>query len=149
MELTPSQVNYNLILENICFAFFLPNQYFTIFFLKFVITICTISCTACTIYFSVCSLLLLFWRLIYHLFTVQISDPTKASGQRLVGDVEFAEAKEVASYITPVPGGVGPMTVAMLMKNTVISAQRCAEKLMSNQWSLRNLPLNLKRPVPR
>ena len=42
----------------------------------------------------------------------------------LVGDAEFAEVAEVASYITPVPGGVGPMTVAMLMKNTVTAARR-------------------------
>lgn len=42
---------------------------------------------------------------------------------KLVGDVDFATAKEVAGWITPVPGGVGPMTIAMLMKNTVIAAQ--------------------------
>jgi methylenetetrahydrofolate dehydrogenase (NADP+)/methenyltetrahydrofolate cyclohydrolase len=41
----------------------------------------------------------------------------------LVGDVNFEEAKEVASYITPVPGGVGPMTIAMLLTNTVKSAK--------------------------
>lgn len=51
-------------------------------------------------------------------------DPTKKSGYRWVGDVEFEKAKEVASFITPVPGGVGPMTVAMLMENTMLSAQR-------------------------
>jgi methylenetetrahydrofolate dehydrogenase (NADP+)/methenyltetrahydrofolate cyclohydrolase len=45
-------------------------------------------------------------------------DSTKKSGYRLVGDVCFDEAKEVAGYITPVPGGVGPMTIAMLMRNT-------------------------------
>lgn len=44
----------------------------------------------------------------------------------LVGDAEFAEVAEVASYITPVPGGVGPMTVAMLMQNTVKAAERRA-----------------------
>lgn len=44
----------------------------------------------------------------------------------LVGDAEFAEVAEVASYITPVPGGVGPMTVAMLMQNTVMAAKRSA-----------------------
>jgi methylenetetrahydrofolate dehydrogenase (NADP+)/methenyltetrahydrofolate cyclohydrolase len=43
---------------------------------------------------------------------------------RLVGDVEFAAAKERAAWITPVPGGVGPMTIAMLMANTVRSAER-------------------------
>jgi methylenetetrahydrofolate dehydrogenase (NADP+)/methenyltetrahydrofolate cyclohydrolase len=42
----------------------------------------------------------------------------------LVGDVEFQTAKERASFITPVPGGVGPMTVAMLMRNTLLAAQR-------------------------
>jgi methylenetetrahydrofolate dehydrogenase (NADP+)/methenyltetrahydrofolate cyclohydrolase len=41
---------------------------------------------------------------------------------KLVGDVEFEVARQRASYITPVPGGVGPMTVAMLMKNTLESA---------------------------
>lgn len=43
-------------------------------------------------------------------------DATKQSGKRVVGDVAYEEAKEKASYITPVPGGVGPMTVAMLME---------------------------------
>jgi methylenetetrahydrofolate dehydrogenase (NADP+)/methenyltetrahydrofolate cyclohydrolase len=45
---------------------------------------------------------------------------------RLVGDVAFAEAAEVASAITPVPGGVGPMTIAMLLRNTVVAAHRRA-----------------------
>ncbi len=48
-----------------------------------------------------------------------VPDATKKSGHRLVGDVNFNEAKEVAGCITPVPGGVGPMTIAMLMKNTL------------------------------
>jgi methylenetetrahydrofolate dehydrogenase (NADP+) / methenyltetrahydrofolate cyclohydrolase len=52
-----------------------------------------------------------------------VPDATKKSGHRLVGDVCFAEAKEVAGYITPVPGGVGPMTIAMLMKNTLRAAE--------------------------
>ena len=43
---------------------------------------------------------------------------------KLVGDVEFASAVEVAGYITPVPGGVGPMTIAMLMQNTYLAAER-------------------------
>ena len=43
---------------------------------------------------------------------------------RLVGDVEFAPARERAAFITPVPGGVGPMTIAALMQNTLESAQR-------------------------
>ena len=42
---------------------------------------------------------------------------------KTVGDVEFDKAKEVAGYITPVPGGVGPMTVAMLLRNTVEAAK--------------------------
>jgi methylenetetrahydrofolate dehydrogenase (NADP+) / methenyltetrahydrofolate cyclohydrolase len=48
-----------------------------------------------------------------------VPDATKKSGQRLVGDVAFDEACESAGWITPVPGGVGPMTIAMLLKNTV------------------------------
>jgi len=48
-----------------------------------------------------------------------VDDKTKKAGYRLVGDVDYEEAKKVASYITPVPGGVGPLTVAMLLKNTV------------------------------
>lgn len=54
-----------------------------------------------------------------------IPDATRSSGSRLVGDVDFDEVKKVASYITPVPEGVGPMTVAMLISNTVDSAKRC------------------------
>ncbi len=49
----------------------------------------------------------------------RISDPSQKSGFRLVGDVAFDEVKEVASAITPVPGGVGPMTIAMLLQNTL------------------------------
>ncbi len=52
-----------------------------------------------------------------------VPDATKKSGHRLVGDVNFNEAKEVAGFITPVPGGVGPMTIAMLMKNTLRAAE--------------------------
>lgn len=55
---------------------------------------------------------------------VGITRITTASGQsKLVGDVDFDNVKEVAGYITPVPGGVGPMTVAMLMANTFQAAQ--------------------------
>ncbi len=50
-------------------------------------------------------------------------DATKKSGYRLVGDVNFDEVKEVAGFITPVPGGVGPMTVTMLLLNTVRAAE--------------------------
>ena len=50
-------------------------------------------------------------------------DATKKSGYRLVGDVNFDEAKDAAGFITPVPGGVGPMTIAMLMRNTLRAAE--------------------------
>ena len=53
----------------------------------------------------------------------RIPDATKKSGFRLVGDVDFESIKEKASFITPVPGGVGPMTIAMLMVNTLESAE--------------------------
>ncbi len=56
----------------------------------------------------------------------RVDDPASEKGYRLVGDVRFAEAKEVAGAITPVPGGVGPMTIAMLMKNTVQAARQAA-----------------------
>jgi methylenetetrahydrofolate dehydrogenase (NADP+)/methenyltetrahydrofolate cyclohydrolase len=54
----------------------------------------------------------------------RVEDPSVAKGYRLVGDVKFSEAVEVASLITPVPGGVGPMTIALLMKNTVQAARQ-------------------------
>jgi methylenetetrahydrofolate dehydrogenase (NADP+)/methenyltetrahydrofolate cyclohydrolase len=51
-------------------------------------------------------------------------DDASAKGYKLVGDVAFAEAGEVASAITPVPGGVGPMTITMLLYNTVQAARQ-------------------------
>jgi len=54
----------------------------------------------------------------------QVADSHQAKGYRLVGDVHFESAVQVARLITPVPGGVGPMTIAMLLKNTVKAAQR-------------------------
>ena len=54
----------------------------------------------------------------------RVEDDTKKRGYRLVGDVNFEEAVQVASAITPVPGGVGPLTIAMLMKNTLLAAER-------------------------
>ena len=53
-----------------------------------------------------------------------VDDPAAKRGYRLVGDVNFKEAAEKAAFITPVPGGVGPMTIAMLLRNTVESAKR-------------------------
>ncbi|XP_066282488.1 C-1-tetrahydrofolate synthase, cytoplasmic-like isoform X3 [Branchiostoma lanceolatum] len=77
-----------------------------------------------------------------------IPDATKKSGKRLVGDVDYAEALEVASAVTPVPGGVGPMTVAMLMQNTVENAQKALLKYRASIWNISYLPLRLKSPVP-
>lgn len=76
-----------------------------------------------------------------------VADATKKSGQRLVGDVDFESAKEKASYITPVPGGVGPMTVAMLVQNVLLAAKRQLSE--SNKVpQISPLPLNLETPVP-
>lgn len=54
----------------------------------------------------------------------RIEDPSRKSGTRLVGDVAYDPAREVAGAITPVPGGVGPMTIAMLLRNTLRAAER-------------------------
>ncbi|AOW07924.1 YALI0F30745p [Yarrowia lipolytica CLIB122] len=75
-----------------------------------------------------------------------VKDETKKSGQRLVGDVDFDSAKEVASFITPVPGGVGPMTVAMLVNNVVTAAKR--QSLEQQKMQVKPLPLKLRTPVP-
>jgi len=56
--------------------------------------------------------------------TNRIDDPTHPKGSRLVGDVDFENVKEKTAAITPVPGGVGPMTICMLMENTVKAAER-------------------------
>jgi len=57
----------------------------------------------------------------------RVDDPSRKQGYRLVGDVKFQEAKQVASAITPVPGGVGPMTITMLLYNTVQAARQWAK----------------------
>ncbi|XDV42206.1 hypothetical protein PO909_010913 [Leuciscus waleckii] len=72
-----------------------------------------------------------------------IPDRSKASGKRVVGDVHYSSAKERAGYITPVPGGVGPMTVAMLMKNTVESAKRFLQTYTPGKW---NIVFTKKKP---
>ncbi|MFB9055779.1 bifunctional methylenetetrahydrofolate dehydrogenase/methenyltetrahydrofolate cyclohydrolase FolD [Mariniflexile ostreae] len=54
----------------------------------------------------------------------RVPDPSKANGYRLAGDVDFESVSKKASYITPVPGGVGPMTIAMLLKNTLLARER-------------------------
>lgn len=79
--------------------------------------------------------------------TNYVEDLSKKSGYRSVGDVEFEEALKYVRLLTPVPGGVGPMTVAMLMKNTMVAAKRewdSGGKLRQFQ----PLPLNLQKPVP-
>lgn len=58
--------------------------------------------------------------------TTRVEDPSSKRGYRIAGDVKFAEAKEVAGLITPVPGGVGPMTITMLLYNTVQAAEQWA-----------------------
>lgn len=58
----------------------------------------------------------------------RLPDPSAPKGYRIVGDVEFESVREVASRVTPVPGGVGPMTIAMLLKNTVRAAQLAASR---------------------
>jgi 5,10-methylene-tetrahydrofolate dehydrogenase/methenyl tetrahydrofolate cyclohydrolase len=57
----------------------------------------------------------------------RVDDPTTEKGYRWVGDVAFEEVKEVAGYLTPSPGGVGPMTIAMLLRNTVRAAKHADE----------------------
>jgi len=59
--------------------------------------------------------------------TNRVDDPATKKGYRLVGDVKFDEAKQVAGAITPVPGGVGPMTITMLLFNTVQAARQWAK----------------------
>ncbi|XP_029453975.1 C-1-tetrahydrofolate synthase, cytoplasmic isoform X2 [Rhinatrema bivittatum] len=77
-----------------------------------------------------------------------VPDSTKPSGKRMAGDVSYEDAKERASYITPVPGGVGPMTVAMLMENTVESAKRYLQKFIPGKWNIQYPKLCLQTPVP-
>ncbi|XP_052001272.1 C-1-tetrahydrofolate synthase, cytoplasmic isoform X1 [Xyrauchen texanus] len=77
-----------------------------------------------------------------------IPDSTRPSGKRVVGDVHYDSAKAQAAFITPVPGGVGPMTVAMLMQNTVLSAKRFLQAQEPGKWNIHFTKLNLQRPVP-
>ncbi|KAI8825435.1 P-loop containing nucleoside triphosphate hydrolase protein [Chytriomyces cf. hyalinus JEL632] len=77
--------------------------------------------------------------------TNAIPDATKKAGVRWVGDVAYNEALPIVSAITPVPGGVGPMTVAMLLDNTVLSAKRF---LKGFKAPLEPLRLKLLEPVP-
>lgn len=54
----------------------------------------------------------------------RVDDPSSAKGYKLVGDVDYDEVAPISSHITPVPGGVGPMTIAMLLQNTLLAYQR-------------------------
>lgn len=81
------------------------------------------------------------------MFVFLKKDPN--SGTRLVGDVAYEEARFIASFITPVPGGVGPMTVAMLMQNTFQSAYKAAMKMTELKWRIKCLPLRVENIVPR
>lgn len=74
-----------------------------------------------------------------------VPDSTKKSGKRMVGDVDYPSAVKVASKITPVPGGVGPMTVAMLVQNVLESAKRASQQ---DHRHITPLPLKLESPVP-
>ncbi len=56
--------------------------------------------------------------------TTRVADPTRKSGFRLCGDVDFDNVAPKCSFITPVPGGVGPMTICSLMQNTLLAAER-------------------------
>lgn len=75
-----------------------------------------------------------------------VPDDSKKSGQRLVGDVDFDSAANVASKITPVPGGVGPMTVAMLLQNVINAATAYFDRQKARH--ITPLPLKLLTPVP-
>lgn len=78
--------------------------------------------------------------------TNHIPDESKKSGKRLVGDVDYDSAIEVASHVTPVPGGVGPMTVAMLLSNVVEAATNYFER--QKYRHITPLPLNIISPPP-
>ncbi|KAL8947308.1 MAG: hypothetical protein Q9222_006395 [Ikaeria aurantiellina] len=78
--------------------------------------------------------------------TNYVPDESKKSGQRLVGDVDYESAVQVASKITPVPGGVGPMTVAMLLQNVIDSATTYFDRQKARH--IKPLPLKVQTPVP-
>jgi methylenetetrahydrofolate dehydrogenase (NADP+)/methenyltetrahydrofolate cyclohydrolase len=69
----------------------------------------------------------------------RVSDPTAKSGSRLVGDVDFANVQPIAGRITPNPGGVGPMTIAMLLQNTLTAARLAHAELPDDEDMIRGL----------
>uniref|UniRef100_A0A3B1K7R2 C-1-tetrahydrofolate synthase, cytoplasmic n=1 Tax=Astyanax mexicanus TaxID=7994 RepID=A0A3B1K7R2_ASTMX len=76
-----------------------------------------------------------------------IQDSSKPGGTRVVGDVHYPSAKERAGYITPVPGGVGPMTVVMLMENTVQSAKHFLQ-MYTGKWKISYRKAKPLKPQP-
>jgi methylenetetrahydrofolate dehydrogenase (NADP+)/methenyltetrahydrofolate cyclohydrolase len=58
----------------------------------------------------------------------RVADETTEKGYKIVGDVDFERVSKKASFITPVPGGVGPMTIAMLLKNTLLAREQKRSK---------------------
>jgi methylenetetrahydrofolate dehydrogenase (NADP+)/methenyltetrahydrofolate cyclohydrolase len=65
---------------------------------------------------------------VFDVGVTRVDDPSAPKGYVIKGDVDFEAVAEVAAAITPVPGGVGPMTIAMLMRNTITAARRAHEK---------------------
>ncbi|XP_062857517.1 C-1-tetrahydrofolate synthase, cytoplasmic [Trichomycterus rosablanca] len=77
-----------------------------------------------------------------------IPDKRRPGGMRVVGDVHYPSAVERAGFITPVPGGVGPMTVAMLMENTIKSAKQFLQIYRPGSWNISYTQLKQQRPQP-
>lgn len=73
-------------------------------------------------------------------------DPSKKSGQRLVGDVDYESALQVASRITPVPGGVGPMTISSVLQNVLLSAKKFYNESLLRK--VEPIPLKIQTSVP-
>ena len=65
---------------------------------------------------------------IIHVGITRVPDETTEKGYKITGDVDFENVSKKASYITPVPGGVGPMTIAMLLKNTLLAREQKRNK---------------------
>ena len=81
---------------------------------------------------------------LFTFYLISSLDDTKKNGQRLVGDVDYESALDVASMITPVPGGVGPMTISSVLQNVVVAAKRFYEESVSRK--IEPLPLESFKP---
>ena len=66
--------------------------------------------------------------IVIHVGITRVEDETTEKGYRIVGDVDYENVSKKASFITPVPGGVGPMTIAMLLKNTLLAREQRRHK---------------------